>query len=178
MITFLDVCPLFLLVYPLPTCSGLRWFQWQGATGIVAIFLGERTFQDSCRCFLHLICTVILQLRLYALYYGNRVVLVLLCCITIVTIGTSSAMMGIALTELTGEFKIVTPKSQLILACSIVSSDSRDPILHPASSPSPLLCLLDSCTPFRIHPVCISPSKRVPILLHETSRLQDSQELN
>ncbi|KAL5525985.1 hypothetical protein ACEPAG_7323 [Sanghuangporus baumii] len=59
----------------------LHWFRWQGWTGLVAAALAE----------------TILQLRLYALYYGNKKVLALMVSFFISAMASSAIIMGITL---------------------------------------------------------------------------------
>ncbi|OCB85300.1 hypothetical protein A7U60_g7605 [Sanghuangporus baumii] len=63
--------------------EGLHWFRWQGWTGLVAAALAE----------------TILQLRLYALYYGNKKVLVLMVSFFISAMASSAIIMGTTLRD-------------------------------------------------------------------------------
>lgn len=62
----------------------LSWFKWQGWTGLIAAGLAE----------------TILQLRLYALYYGNKKVLALMVGCFISAMASSATIMGLVLHDI------------------------------------------------------------------------------
>jgi len=59
----------------------LRWFRWQGCTGLLVSTIAE----------------IILQLRIYALYHLNRRVLFFMLVAFIVSVGTAATIMGLVL---------------------------------------------------------------------------------
>ncbi|KLO12767.1 hypothetical protein SCHPADRAFT_400011 [Schizopora paradoxa] len=71
------------------SCS--QFFHWQGWTGLIACALGEIT----------------LQLRLYALYYGNKRILALMLCSFLAVMASSAVIMGTALHETKIESNII-----------------------------------------------------------------------
>ncbi|EPQ50405.1 hypothetical protein GLOTRDRAFT_133959 [Gloeophyllum trabeum ATCC 11539] len=66
--------------------SCVKWFRWQGTTGLLVSTIAE----------------IILQLRLYALYHLNRRVLVLMCGAFLVSAGTAAVIMGMVLARISG----------------------------------------------------------------------------
>ena len=88
--------------------TGINWFRWQGATGIIAFALGERTSRDvfvhssyhlnSCS-----FSTVILQLRLYALYFLDKRVLAFMICTFLACLAASATLISIGLSHVKGQ---------------------------------------------------------------------------
>ncbi|EJD06634.1 uncharacterized protein FOMMEDRAFT_17124 [Fomitiporia mediterranea MF3/22] len=68
-----------------------HWFNWQGWTGLIAAALAE----------------TILQLRLYALYYGNKKVLGLMICFFIFAMASSAAVMGTVLRDVNAKANLI-----------------------------------------------------------------------
>jgi len=62
----------------------LYWFRWQGCTGIIAFVFGE----------------LILQLRLYALYFRDRRVLVLMAVVFVAAVAASTILMVVSLNKI------------------------------------------------------------------------------
>ncbi|KAI0071670.1 hypothetical protein K474DRAFT_1712275 [Panus rudis PR-1116 ss-1] len=68
-----------------------RWFQWQGVTGVFAFIVGE----------------LILQLRLYALYFLDKRVLALMAFVFFGAVVSASTLMGIFLSQITATSHII-----------------------------------------------------------------------
>ncbi|KAJ7596503.1 hypothetical protein C8J56DRAFT_917551, partial [Mycena floridula] len=69
----------------------LRFFQWQGWTGLFACMITE----------------AILQMRLYALYFQNKKVLTVMVSSFIVSSASSATIMGLALSKITVSSKLI-----------------------------------------------------------------------
>lgn len=69
----------------------VKWFRWQGTTGLLVSMIAE----------------IILQLRLYALYHLNRRVLVLMCGAFLVSAGTAAVIMGMVLTRISAHSGLI-----------------------------------------------------------------------
>ena len=83
--------------------SCVRWFQWQGWTGVITFILAER--ESPCPNVVRAVDDVrqvILQLRLYALYFGNKRVLALMTFVSLSAAAGAAYVMGSALTHITG----------------------------------------------------------------------------
>ncbi|EPQ50397.1 hypothetical protein GLOTRDRAFT_133950 [Gloeophyllum trabeum ATCC 11539] len=71
--------------------SCVKWFRWQGTTGLLVSMIAE----------------IILQLRLYALYHLNRRVLVLMCGAFLVSAGTAAVIMGTVLARISAHSGLI-----------------------------------------------------------------------
>jgi len=69
----------------------LRWFQWQGWTGLSACMIAE----------------VILQMRLYALYLGNKKILAFMIICFVVSSGCAAVIMGTVLSHVTAISELI-----------------------------------------------------------------------
>ncbi|EPQ50394.1 hypothetical protein GLOTRDRAFT_101775 [Gloeophyllum trabeum ATCC 11539] len=69
----------------------VKWFRWQGTTGLLVSMIAE----------------IILQLRLYALYHLNRRVLVLMCGAFLVSAGTAAVIMGMVLARISAHSGLI-----------------------------------------------------------------------
>lgn len=69
----------------------LRWFHWQGWTALIACVIAE----------------VILQIRLYALYYLNRGILLFMVICFMVSTAASAMIMGIILSRITARVDLI-----------------------------------------------------------------------
>lgn len=86
------------------SASCLSWFRWQGWTGVLTFIIAERESSLPTRVDHRLSLTfpaVILQLRLYALYFRDKRVLVCMSFVCAGTAATSAYVMGAALSSIT-----------------------------------------------------------------------------
>ncbi|KAF9254445.1 hypothetical protein L218DRAFT_968146 [Marasmius fiardii PR-910] len=83
----------------------LRFFQWQGWTGLIACLISES----------------ILQMRLYALYSLNRKVLIMMVGTFLLTSATAAAIMGIVLSKLTAISMTLRPGLSVCVPLTISS---------------------------------------------------------
>ena len=86
---------------PVLNITGSRWFQWQGCTGIIAFALGERTSTSGSHESMLKPGTVILQIRLYAMYCLDKRVLALMGITFLASITASATAVGVILAKLT-----------------------------------------------------------------------------
>ena len=85
--------------------TGVSWFRWQGVSGIIAFTLGERKPPIPYEVYLPVPkapSTVILQLRLYALYSLNRKVMAAMGSVFVGTVVASATIMGFVLANIEG----------------------------------------------------------------------------
>jgi len=75
------------------TASCLRFFQWQGFTGLIACVIAQ----------------LILQMRIYALYSLNKKILALMAVCFIASVTVSATIMGMVVTDITAAAFRVTP---------------------------------------------------------------------
>ncbi|KAF9456716.1 hypothetical protein BDZ94DRAFT_1241328 [Collybia nuda] len=83
--------------------SCLRFFQWQGFTGLIACVIAQRK-KNTNEC-THVSLTsflVILQMRIYALYSLNKKILALMAVCFIASVTVSATIMGMVVTDITG----------------------------------------------------------------------------
>lgn len=87
---------------------GTKFFHWQGWTGLIACALAESACCLNITLWMIYISSipVTLQLRLYALYYGNKRILALMLCSFIAVMASSAAIMGTALHVTKSEFAV------------------------------------------------------------------------
>ncbi len=83
------------------------------ATGTVTFVFGERmlAFDLSASITTYCLWPVILQLRLLALYNLNRKVLALMACTFITALMGTSTILGVALSQVTGNIIFVTTRA-------------------------------------------------------------------
>ena len=134
--------------------TGINWFRWQGATGIIAFALGERTSKDvfvhssyhlnSCS-----FSTVILQLRLYALYFLDKRVLAFMICTFLACLAASATLISIGLSHVKGpppvSFLQITAIMNLTRPpSSLGPCTPRTTVLRAHQYPHELLSLVDT----------------------------------
>lgn len=84
---------------------GLRYYHWQGWTGLIACMIAESALQLPLNGLsLNLNFTAILQMRLYALYFLNKRILYLMVGSFILTSASAATIMSIAINQFQGRF--------------------------------------------------------------------------